>query len=77
MYPNPSSGVINFEFASKAFDHVEITNQLGVIVRRIPISQDQEYISIDLTNEPKGIYFYNLKSQNLTMESGKIILIDN
>ncbi len=69
IYPNPTTGVFNL----KAFESsrnigtgslsVEITNVTGQIIKHLSI--DNEHLTLDLSEQQKGIYFIKIKSNNL------------
>ncbi len=71
LFPNPSTG----KFHLKNIEHnseVKIFNLLGkIIYQSSTINSDSE---IDLTNQPKGIYFCNIISKDNFGETIKIIL---
>ncbi len=70
-YPNPSNGIINI-ISSTVFSEIKIYNSLGetIYVRK----NNSSITEIDLTGQPKGIYFYYLKDNSQAGKTGKIII---
>ncbi len=71
IYPNPSTGVFNYA-SSAVFSEIKIYNVLGKLVDMKKINSNE--FSIDLTNQEKGIYFYQITDEHKNTKSGKIIL---
>lgn len=72
IYPNPSTGefyIKNDEFKIKS---VEIFNDVGQKIFEAEIHQTN-YPSINISNQPKGIYFISLKTEKETV-SDKLIV---
>lgn len=67
VFPNPSSGVFHFS-AVEAVSMIKVLNFLGQEINAI-ISQN----TIDLSQQPAGIYFVKFQSQNGAIETQKII----
>jgi hypothetical protein len=67
VFPNPSDGIFEFHIPEMDF-YVEIENIIGesILITKKKI--------INLTNFPKGIYFYKINSREHLLYSGKIIL---
>jgi Secretion system C-terminal sorting domain len=61
VYPNPSTGILNFEFENSSFDNytVSVFNTTGQLI----FQQKLDSPSLDLSNQNDGIYF--LKFDNL------------
>lgn len=71
LFPNPSSGKFTC-ISSRIFSEIRIYNVSGKTVYTEKIhSQNTE---IDLTNQPKGVYFYQLMDGYQKVETGKIII---
>ena len=73
IFPNPSSGM--FTIDSKVdYGEISIYNVLGERVFEIlnikPHTPDQ----IDLSDQPSGIYFYEVKNVQRIMKTGKLII---
>jgi hypothetical protein len=66
VYPNPSTGILNFEFENGNYDNYNISvfNTMGQLI----VQQNLDSPNLDLSNQIDGIYF--LKFSNLkTKES--------
>jgi len=77
VYPNPSSG--NFEFQIKNFEsgklNVQVYNVLGEQVYNSPLTIHHSPFTIDLSNQPNGVYVYRVMSNNGNLiGEGKIII---
>jgi len=53
IYPNPSTGIVNFEFSDK-INNIEIYNNLGQLIMNAGISDFNT--SLNLSELPNGIY---------------------
>jgi len=58
FYPNPSTGIVNVETQNEAIGAVNIFNQAGQLVQQFTMSN--QFGQIDLSNQPKGVYFVQL-----------------
>ena len=56
VFPNPTKGVFNLQFSEIASKTIRVRNSMGVIVEQIQIG-GQLQTQLDLTSQPKGIYF--------------------
>ncbi|MEW6773136.1 MAG: T9SS type A sorting domain-containing protein [Bacteroidota bacterium] len=77
VFPNPTQDNVNITFnLNEVSDiYIEICNTLGQVVNfiNIPKAETGEHIiSIDLSNEKPGVYFYKIKT-NVGTNTGKII----
>lgn len=73
VYPNPSEGMVTVELTNLAgSSDITVSNTLGVKVYRSTVT-DNQVPEIDLTDQPKGIYFITLKNEK-TIITKKIIL---
>ena len=76
-FPNPSSGRFSFKF-DQAYPKTEIQiyNILGENISTTLMSDNGSAVikEIDLSNEPKGVYFYRLLSEKKVVSSGKLIV---
>lgn len=70
-YPNPTKGILNFEFLDETSKHIEILDINGRIVN--VLNTNKNIISIDLSNNAKGVYYYKITNENGTKVS-KFIL---
>lgn len=63
VYPNPTSGVFNIDYAKA--NNIKVTNTLGVVVYdEKVIDSTSGAKSIDLSNFSNGIYFINVSNEN-------------
>lgn len=62
VYPNPTTGLINIEFENGEF--LEVYNLLGEVVLNETIAADQFLVSLDLTDNPNGVYFVSIKTND-------------
>ena len=72
IYPNPTNGKINIKFNNKLIDNFILTNAIGQIIMKKDITESE--IFIDLSKQPKGIYFINFTGDK-TLEKKQIILL--
>ena len=73
VFPNPTSGIINFSFTKNEipFSEIKIRNIIGTIVTEInPVKQT---FSLDLSFLPKGLYFIT-GSSDKNQQSLKLII---
>jgi len=68
-FPNPSGGIFSLE-VEDPIERISVYNQLGKEVYQATVNSN--YLSLDLTNQPNGIYFFQItgKTGNST---GKLI----
>ena len=69
--PNPSNGIIDFDFKNIIDIKIQIYNILGDKIYESQIEENQR--SINLASQPNGIYFVKLISNNATVTK-KIII---
>ncbi|HEY3372405.1 MAG TPA: DNRLRE domain-containing protein [Prolixibacteraceae bacterium] len=72
IYPNPSQGKMKLTVGKVINPAVKIYNILGIVVYSKAMVDNQ--LSIDLSKEPGGIYFYEVLSNDRMVEMGKIII---
>jgi hypothetical protein len=72
VYPNPSSGIVNLDLSS-GINSVSVKNLLGENILSISNEDRIEKLSIDLSSQPKGIYFLEMKGEEKSVVK-KIIL---
>lgn len=71
VYPNPGRELFFFKSENK-ISTIEIVNLLG---EKIYISKiNFPTVEIDLSKQPKGIYFYQITSKNKNSATGKLII---
>jgi hypothetical protein len=72
IYPNPSNGQIHVKNAPDG-STIEITDMLGKVVLAKNLNSSVE--SINLSNQPDGVYFYTIKSADGVSSSTKRIVL--
>ncbi|MBK7957881.1 MAG: T9SS type A sorting domain-containing protein [Bacteroidetes bacterium] len=70
IYPNPSTGIFNF-IASSNISEIEIHTTLGEKIYTKKVNS--ENTSINLSDKPKGVYFYQVIDNSSVLKSGRII----
>ncbi|MES2591101.1 MAG: T9SS type A sorting domain-containing protein [Bacteroidota bacterium] len=70
VYPNPSTGI--FTCIAPAMSEIKIYNVLGAVVYTGKITSEKT--EINLTQQPKGVYFYQLTGNEHAAKSGRIII---
>ena len=71
IYPNPNNGTF-FIKSEAIISNIEIVNMIGEIIFSKQINAD--HFEIDLGDQPRGIYYYKLKSNHSVLNTGKIII---
>jgi hypothetical protein len=72
IFPNPSQGVFSIQAAEK-ISSIEIFDVIGQRVYSKMVNAN--YATFDLSNQSKGIYFYQIRMNgNEGVETGKVIL---
>lgn len=79
-YPNPfnSTTIINYEIPKKSYVELKIYNSIGQLVRTLVSKEhDESYYSImyDAVELSTGIYFYTLISDNMIIDTKKLIIV--
>ncbi len=72
VYPNPTTGKFQFTVDNLQKGNIIIYNTLGEVVHQQIITSANQII--DLTQKPKGIYFYHLTGDQQSFKTGKIIV---
>ena len=72
VYPNPSTGKMQLVVSDVPNAAVKVYNIMGRTVYSELLIEDQ--LTIDLSKEPAGIYFYELLSNQGIVETGKIVI---
>lgn len=76
VYPNPTSGTVNFTTSSSSIKDMEIiAYSLGntILIFRGPTIPNQ-IVKWDIPSSlPKGLYYYKIVSDNIEVKSGKIL----
>jgi sugar lactone lactonase YvrE len=71
-YPNPNNGIFNILTNRTASSVLEFYNILGELIHTEKTVSDKT--QIDLSSQPKGMYFYRVVSQNKIIGSGKLVI---
>jgi hypothetical protein len=72
FYPNPSSGIFTFTHSNTNSTEIEITNIVGELIYKTELTYQQT--AIDLSRQPKGIYFVRTTDNSRHITSKKIII---
>lgn len=74
IFPNPSNGIFNVK-SEIEFSKIDIYNMLGEIIYSSSASFGKtNQTEIDLSRQPKGLYFYRLQSDSKVSWAGKVII---
>ncbi len=72
IFPNPTKGIINLKTAFSEKTQIEIFDVLG---KRVYKSEQAPFeFTIDLSEQPKGVYFLKANSGNKISKTQKIVL---
>lgn len=63
FYPNPSTGLVNFETQNEAVGNVNIFNQAGQLVEQLKMNN--QFGQLDLSKQAKGIYFVQFANNEM------------
>ena len=63
IYPNPSNGIFTINNEQLIINNLTITNITGKIIYNSQFSTFNSQFSIDISNQPAGIYFINIKTE--------------
>ena len=77
IYPNPSNGKFNLVIATRnevkeKQSQIEIYNMLGECIYKSLILNPQSLI--DISAQPSGMYFYQIKNEQQLIGNGKIVI---
>ena len=62
IYPNPTNGIVNFEFANDNIQQIKISDLTGkTIIEKVNIQQNE---TIDLSSFESGIYIIKIQTDN-------------
>ena len=64
VFPNPSNGTLNIALTEKKETTIEIYNLVGKLVYTSGNPQNTQLFTINIDNQPNGIYFVNIKTEN-------------
>ncbi len=70
LFPNPFSSSLNVTLAGSNTGEIAIYNAMGSLVFKKSLTENNTVLA---TNFPAGIYFYQVKSDNGAMQSGKLV----
>ncbi len=74
LYPNPSSGAFTITNKNGSTEKVEIYNTIGESIENGEILQTSDKTIIDLSNQPKGIYFVKITDNNNVLSIQKVVI---
>jgi hypothetical protein len=75
VYPNPSNGLFTLEMKNTTNSLVQVFNALGQRVYYAKVQAGSLNTSIDLVNQPNGIYLYTIITEaGRYISSGKLII---
>lgn len=72
IYPNPTTGILNFEFTDDNEKTISIYNEVGTLINTLSTNSSQT--NIDLSDYNKGLYIIVIKSNDQTPYIEKIVL---
>lgn len=64
VFPNPSNGTLNIALTEKKETIIEIYNLVGELIYTSGNPLNTQLFTINIDNQPNGIYFVNIKSDN-------------
>lgn len=73
VYPNPSNGYFSMRYDS-GISLIRIMNVLGEELHVFTADQNGGTVSIDLSSQASGMYFYQLESEGKITGTGKILI---
>jgi len=65
VFPNPSNGTLNVALTEKKETTIEIYNLVGELIYTSGNPLNTQLFTINIDNQPNGIYFVNIKSDNI------------
>ena len=72
VFPNPVSDVLNISFTQEMNGAIQIIDLTGRTVESRNINST--FMSVDLANEPEGIYFYRILNEaDMPLHTGKVV----
>jgi hypothetical protein len=71
--PNPNNGVFEISFKNDEKCIIQIYNSLGQIIKQTPLQNFKT--QFELNNEKEGVYFLNIRQNNLIIKQSKILII--
>lgn len=75
IYPNPSKGIFELRIPGESNDEVQFDayNVLGEIISKSNYSKGQSSYIIDLSKQPSGMYFVNIKANTEKRKTIRIV----
>jgi type IX secretion system substrate protein len=75
--PNPSNNqvTINYNLPPGAEANLILVNTTGQTVKSIPVNSSANSVTIDNTNLPAGVYYYNLSGSGIPSTGNKMIIV--
>lgn len=76
VYPNPAKDHVTFEYDVRGRNNVIliVTNTTGQKIKEVPLDSQRNKIEWDTGLTPSGVYLYELKENNNTIDIGKIVI---
>lgn len=69
VFPNPTSGVLNFEFEEKIEGSIKIYDLTGKLFETIPLKKEKgETCKLNLSECPSGVYLVQLESEGMVLQ---------
>lgn len=65
IYPNPSNGVLTISNLPTGVEKIKILNMSGRVINNFAIKQSND-LQVDLSSQPKGVYFLRITSNQNT-----------
>gem|GEM_PF-3535370 len=75
VFPNPTAGIINIEFENPIKGDLIIADLQGQIIFKETYNVPNRYRSVLLNNTPNGIYIITFLSEDMLIQSKKLILM--
>ncbi len=72
LFPNPTTGTLSVILPNKEKSEIQIYNMIGELVYTTS-SSNTNYVSINLEEQPNGVYFVSVKNNN-TVTTQKVII---
>jgi hypothetical protein len=75
IYPNPSKNKLKLELnnSEKKIFTFSIYSSDGILIKKFDIDGEEKSIDLDISDFPKGIYFYTLSHKNKILTSNKLV----
>lgn len=76
VYPNPSQGIVNIDFGNiRGKAQITVYDVIGISVfNKFVYVTDKNIETIDITNQPEGLYFITIKTDSGEKTSKKILI---